>query len=82
MLLRKKVITFARLGGKRWPLRFPPSAMDQKFQNRVQKTDPPPFVGAQGFFDQNSDPPHVWALNLFFLNFLKKTLVVTTGRRF
>ena len=37
MLLRKKVVAFARLGGKLLTPRFSPSIMDQTFKNALSK---------------------------------------------
>ena len=48
--------------------------MDQKFQNRVQKTEPPPFVGAQGFFDQNPEPPPCVGAQFIFSQFFEEKM--------
>ena len=51
MLLRKKVVTFARLGGKLSAAGFPPSIIDQVLKKIVSQKYPP-IPGCSLFFDE------------------------------
>ena len=73
MLLRKKVVTFTRLGGKLSVVSFTPSMVDQDFKKSLSQKHPP-FLGAPCFLTKRI-PPSLGRWN-FFLTFFLWTLHV------
>ena len=71
MLLRKKVVAFARLGEKLSVVRFPPSIIDQDLKKIVQKKHPP-SPGRSLFFDEKKTPPPVLDARIFSRIFFVK----------
>ena len=78
MLLRKKVVTFARLGGKLSAVGFPPSIIDQVLKKIVSKKHPP-IPGCSLFFDEKKHPPSLGRWN-FFLTFFYENYMLNTGQ--
>ena len=70
MLLRKKVVVFARLGGKLSVVRFPPSIIDQCLKKIVQKNTPQSW--ALLVFWWKKTPPLVLGARFFSRIFLWK----------
>ena len=78
MLLRKKVVTFARLGGKLSAVGFPPSIIDQVLTKIVSQKHPP-IPGCSLFFDEKKHPPSLGRWN-FFLTFFYENYMLNTGQ--